>query len=62
MALPDLEKRDPEEADAHGRKTHNAAREEENHEKQEKDVVDREDLAGADQDPLNWIKDLRFSK
>ena len=58
VAFADLEYGEPEEADACGGNAHDRGGEEEEHKKQEQDVVDGEDLGGLDEDPVDRLEDV----
>lgn len=62
MALSYLEKPEPQESDAHCSNADNGAGEEEYNQEEEDDIVNREDLGGYYEYPINRVEDIDMTK
>lgn len=62
VPFADAEDDDPEEADSQGGDADDGGAEKEEHEKEEDDVVDWEDFAGHDEDPVHGLEDVDVSQ
>lgn len=58
MALPYLEKSEPKKPNAHCSNADNGAGEEEDNQEEEDDIVNREDLGGNYEYPINRVEDI----
>ena len=58
MAFPDLENLEPEEPNTNRCYADNGAKEKEEHQEEEDDVVDWEDFGRLDEYPVHWVEDL----
>lgn len=62
MTLSYLEKPEPKESNAHCSNPDNGAGEEEDNQKEEDDIVNREDLGGNYEYPIDRVEDIDVTK